>query len=561
MVAAHQDSALPASSQRARFRLGLPAGRGVRLAFLVAWASVLVLGFLATVDAFGRGNDFAAAAWTSGLWMVGLTIAGGLRDVRAAEARTNAALQRAVAAETAQRARADELSEILRASEGLVLTGEGRLDFVSILAAITPVGCTSFLARVDGESESVVVAAHGPLAPWLIGLRRSVDPAAEAANRGTSPLTSYSARGRFVGTPTGQIDLPEMDAEIAAALSVRLVDHTGLALGWLNLLDSADERILDPSFVSLAQLVANQIGVAMENQALLARVQRQLVEVQRVQKQLVRATKLGAVGELAAAVAHEVNNPLTGILGFSELLLAELPVDDPRHQEASIIQAEAVRARSIIRSLLEFARPRPPQRIPSDINQLVESTLELLRFRSLEAGVRVAADYGKVPTLEIDPDAFKQVLLNLLNNAVDAMPQGGELHVFTRTEDDRLRIVVADNGIGMDAATRNRIFTPFFSTKAAAGGGTGLGLSVSLQIVEGHGGTIAVESEPGEGATFTVWLPLSWPAFEGAVIVPGGDPGSIAGNVLAAATGAPDADDPTRPEAVDGRGRRGGVAA
>ncbi len=171
-----------------------------------------------------------------------------------------------------------------------------------------------------------------------------------------------------------------------------------------------DERILDPTFVNLAQLVANQIGVAMENQALLARVQRQLLEVQRVQQQLVRASKLGAVGELAAAVAHEVNNPLTGILGFSELLLAELPADDPRHQEASIIQAEAVRARAIIRSLLEFARPRPPQRIPTDLNALVRSTLDLVRFRTQEAGIWIAEEYGELPCLEIDPDAFKQVL-------------------------------------------------------------------------------------------------------------------------------------------------------
>ena len=326
MVAAHQDSALSASSLRARLRVGLPAGRGVRLAFLVAWASVLVVGSLATVDAFDLGADFAVAAWTSGLWMIGLTIAGGLRDVRAAEARTSVALERAMAAETAQRARADELSEILRASEGLVLTGEGKLDFVNILAAITPAGCTSLLACVDGESESVVVAAHG--------------------------------------------------------------------------------------------------------------------------------------------------------------------------------------------------------------------------------------------SLELDPDALKQVLLNLLNNAVDAMPRGGELLVSTRTEDDRVRIVVADTGTGMDAGIRNRIFTPFFSTRAA-GGGNGLGLSVSLQIVEGLGGTIEVQSAPGEGATFTVWLPLSWPTSEGAVTAATVDPGSVAGSVSAAAAGTdpPGVGDATQAPAVGGSGRQTGFAA
>jgi signal transduction histidine kinase len=562
MVAASHDSAAPESQFHARHAVALPTVRGVRLALLLAWAPVLVLGLLATVDAFALGDTFAVAAWTSGLWMLGLTMVVGLRDLREAEARTGAALDRAIAAETVQRARADELAAILRASEGLVLTGEGKLDFMGILAALTPAGSTSYLAQVEGVSESLVVAAHGPLAPWVIGLRKSVDTGADDAAGRTSALTSYSATGHVVGTAAGRVDLPGMDAEIAAALSVRLVDHSGHALGWLNLLDPQDERVLEPTFVNLAQLVANQIGVAMENQALLARVQHQLLEVQRVQQQLVRVTKLGAVGELAAAVAHEVNNPLTGILGFSELLLGELPADDPRHQEASIIQAEAVRARGIIRSLLEFARPRPPQRIPSDVNDLVKSTLELLRFRAGEAGIWIAEDYGEVPSLEVDPDALKQVLLNLFNNAVAAMPRGGRLRVTTRTVDDRVGVIVADSGVGMDAQTRGRIFTPFFSTRAGAGGGTGLGLSVSLQIVEGHGGTIDVYSEPGKGAEFTVWLPISTPVFDGSVIVPGTERTSPARSSVTKDGESPDADrEPVAAGSGSGPGHRTGTAA
>ena len=137
-----------------------------------------------------------------------------------------------------------------------------------------------------------------------------------------------------------------------------MADHGGRRLGWLGLVDHGAERVLEPSFVALAQLVANQIGVAMENNALLARVRHQLAEVRSVQEQLVQASKMSAVGELAAAVAHEENNPLTGILGFAELLMAELPEDDPRHAEAAVIRDEAVRSRSIIRALLEFARTR-----------------------------------------------------------------------------------------------------------------------------------------------------------------------------------------------------------
>jgi hypothetical protein len=184
--------------------------RGARLALLLAWPPVLIVGLLATFDAFGLGDDFAVAAWTSGLWLVGLTLVAGLRDLRAAEARAGAALERAVAAETAQRARADELAEVLRASEGLVLTGEGKLDFMSILAAITPAGATSYLAQVESESESLVVAAHGPLVPWVIGLRKQLDSAGEAPDRRTGSLTSYRVSGQVVGTANGQIDLPGM---------------------------------------------------------------------------------------------------------------------------------------------------------------------------------------------------------------------------------------------------------------------------------------------------------------------------------------------------------------
>ena len=483
---------------------------------------MLGLGLLATINAFGLGHGFALAAWTTGLLLIGLTSVMGQWDLHVAETRTRAALMRAETAESRQRARGDELAAVLRASESVALMGPGKLDFAAILAAITPTEATSFLARVDPDAESpnaesVVVAAHGPLAPWLVGMRRALDPAEAENGLPPVPLTSYSAAGRGVGIAAVPAELAGVGAEVRAILGVRLADHGGRSLGRLYLLDQIGERVLEPEFVSLAQLVANQIGVAIENQALLAGIQRQLSEVGRVQQQLAQASKLGAIGELAAAVAHEVNNPLTGILGFSELLLTELQEDDPRHEEAAVIQAEAVRARSIIRSLLEFARPRPPQRISSDLNSLSRSTLELVRFRARETGVSIVEEYGDLPRLDIDPDALKQVMLNLLNNAFEAMPRGGELRVATRADGDRVGLTLADNGIGMDNATRARIFTPFFSTRAGTGGGTGLGLSVSLRIVESHGGSIEVDSEPGRGALFTVWLPTSWSAFAGAV--------------------------------------------
>jgi len=329
----------------------------------------------------------------------------------------------------------------------------------------------------------------------------------------SSPRT-FSAHGHTAGPgiPDGHIDT--ILAPIESALAIPLVARDGGKMATLHLIDPDRERVLDPAFISLARLVGNQIAVAMENEELLAHLRRQLAEVQRVQQQLVQASKLGAIGELAAAVAHEVNNPLTGILGFAELLLGGMTPADPRRAEVAIIRDEALRARTIIRSLLDFARPRTPQRVESDVNALTRDAVDLVRYRAQEAQVQIHEDYGALPSVEIDPDALKQVLLNLATNGIEAMPDGGELSVTTYRAGDRLAIVVADTGVGMDLGTRDRIFTPFFSARTRGGYGTGLGLSVSLNIVQGHGGTIEVQSEPGHGSAFTVWLPATPPSPE-----------------------------------------------
>ena len=522
MIANNPGRRTPGSSSPGAGGLGPLARVGATVATVAAIPLAIALGLLAIEDAFELGSGFFVAALAVAFVAVVAILVIGLRDLRAADARAREAIDRAAAAEAAQRARADELARVLGASESLAFTGDGQVDYLGLLEAITPDGATAFLVRVESDTEAMVVAAHGPFAASAVGVRRPLPPG-EAGPARTAPIASFSASGQVVGVAMPREHMLGVDSEIEAALTVRLVEHNGRSIGWLHMLDHRGERILEPGFVNLAQLVANQIGVAMENNALLARVRHQLVEVQRVQAQLVQASKLGAVGELAAAVAHEVNNPLTGILGFAELLMTELPAGDPRHDEAVVIRDEAVRSRGIIRALLEFARPRPPQRIPSSLNDLARSTLDLVRYRASEANVQIVAEFGDLPCLEIDPDAFRQVLLNLFNNAFDAMSEGGELRVKTLAERERVAVVVADVGVGMSAETKGRIFQPFFSTHAGTGGGTGLGLSVSLQVVESHGGTIHVDSAPGQGSVFTVWLPKSSPAFDGAVLVPGMD--------------------------------------
>jgi signal transduction histidine kinase len=564
MVAANREQSLPGDAPPAGGVLRAVSRFGSSLAVVCAVPLAVIAAVLAIQDAFDLGSRFLVTALTVGFLVVAGLLIVGLRNLRSAQARTKAAVDRAVAAEAIQRSRADELARVLKASESLALAGEGQVDYLGVLKAITPAGATSFLVCVDGNGEGLVVAAHGPLAASVVGTRRSLPaPGREFGARG-APITSFSASGHSVGAVMAPEHLAGAAGDIEAALTIMLTDHDGNGLGWLHMLDHQGERVLEPGFVNLAQLVASQIGVAMENNALLGRLRLQLVEVQRVQQQLVQVSKLGAVGELAAAVAHEVNNPLTGILGFAELLIAELPEDDPRHEEACVIRDEAVRARSIVKALLEFARPRKPQRIPTNLNDLARSTLELVRFRAADAQVRIVADYGDLPWLEVDADAFRQVLLNLFNNAIDSMPRGGRLRVTTVDQPERVGIVVSDDGVGMDDEIRSRIFTPFFSTRADNSGGNGLGLSVSLQIVEGHGGAIEVDSTPGHGSTFTVWLPRS--VFDSGRTDDGDGPeaqpayvgGQTGGHddSLQTEPGAPGMGDASR-----GRGRSGMVAA
>jgi signal transduction histidine kinase len=491
------------------------------VAIAVSMAASAGLVLLAIGGALARNDFLASSALIVLLAEVLVMPAIGLRFHRIAEARTCDALNRASAAEASQRARADELARVLTASRGFALTNGAQVDYMSVLAEMTPKGSSSLLvcADADTDTEGTVVAAHGPLALSVVGTRRRL-PCGGSSCGDTAEIASYSATGQTIGSALDSEGLAGYEPPVVAVLSIRMTGHDHRCLGELRVVDHVAERILEPGFVTLAQLVSSQIGVAMENSALLARVRSQLVEVRRVQEQLVQASKLSAIGELAAAVAHEVNNPLTGILGFAELLMGELPETDPRHSEAEVIRDEALRSRAIVKALLEFARPRPPQRLQSDVNELSKSALDLIRFRAVESGVKLVTSFGDLPGVAIDSDAVRQVLLNLFNNAVDAMPDGGELRLTTIAEADRVGIVVADVGVGMDDRTRQRIFAPFFSTRAGSGAGTGLGLSISLQIVESHGGSIDVDSKPGQGSVFTVWLPIRAAGFDGDVVIP-----------------------------------------
>jgi len=237
---------------------------------------------------------------------------------------------------------------------------------------------------------------------------------------------------------------------------------------------------------------------------------RNLSEERQIAEHLRRAEKLAAVGELVAGVAHELNNPLTGISTFAQLLLEE-KLEGEQAESVQLIKREADRAIGVIRDLLLFARKTEPRDVPVDINTIVQHTIRLRSYASRSSGIEVHTHLDPSnPQVRGDDQKLQQVLLNLLVNAEYAMQDVHVRHlsIMTRKDRGKVHIVISDTGQGMSEDTKQRIFEPFFTTKPA-GVGTGLGLSVSYGIVQGHNGTIAVDSTPNVGTTFTVTLPVS----------------------------------------------------
>lgn len=237
---------------------------------------------------------------------------------------------------------------------------------------------------------------------------------------------------------------------------------------------------------------------------------RNLSDERQIAEHLRRAEKLAAVGELVAGVAHELNNPLTGISTFAQLLLEE-NLQGEQAESVQLIKREADRAIGVIRDLLLFARKTEPRDVPVDINTIVQHTIRLRSYASRSSGIEVHTHLDpSSPQVRGDDQKLQQVLLNLLVNAEYAMQDVHVRHlsIMTRKDSEKVHIVISDTGQGMPADVAQRIFEPFFTTKPA-GVGTGLGLSVSYGIIQGHNGSISVDSTPNVGTTFTVTLPLS----------------------------------------------------
>ena len=314
----------------------------------------------------------------------------------------------------------------------------------------------------------------------LLAILCSVLLAALVVRRVTRPIQALTAGARAIAR-----------GELRTRISPRSRDEIGT-------LARAFNEMAESLSAGRTELTARNAELTQAN-----------TELQRIQENLIRAERLAAIGQLAAGVSHEIDNPVGIILGYAELLRAELATDDPRRQDAEAIIEECRRCRRITGGLLGFARRVPASTEILDLSTLASNTLDSLRpqklFRALD--IRFQADSPDIQVVG-DADQLRQVLVNLLLNAAQAMAGEGTLTLAVQQEQEQAVVLVADSGPGVPAELQERIFEPFFSTKAS-GEGTGLGLAVCRRLVEDHGGTLEVEAAAGGGALFRVNLPFA----------------------------------------------------
>ncbi|HEY3762155.1 MAG TPA: ATP-binding protein [Verrucomicrobiae bacterium] len=242
-----------------------------------------------------------------------------------------------------------------------------------------------------------------------------------------------------------------------------------------------------------------------------AQLEQTVSTLKNTQEQLIQSEKLSAVGEFVAGVAHELNNPLAAVMGFSEML-READVDAKYRRHLDLIFKAAQRCQKIVQSLLSFARHQKPERKPVSANELVEAVLEIVAYPLRTSNVEVITGFQpNMPAILADSHQIQQVLLNIINNARQAMEghqRDGQIKINTAVSEAIVRITIQDNGPGIPDENLRRIFDPFFTTKEV-GKGTGLGLSLCYGIIKEHGGNISATSRPGEGATFVIELPIA----------------------------------------------------
>ena len=303
-----------------------------------------------------------------------------------------------------------------------------------------------------------------------------------------------------------------LESSLAVRISARRVYLGSVSVAWRNPREFSDED------EELLTAIANQIAVGIQNARLFSDVkthedelERAYEDIKAAQEYLVRTERQKALAEMAGGVAHDFSNVLSIVLGRAQLALEG--VKEPKVKESlQIIEQSAQDAAKMVRRLQEFAGMTVGEKLEAlDLNQVINSALQMVETRRAESQLRgveidISADLGEVSTVEGNPGELREVLVNIIFNAMDALPQGGRITVKTAQEDSWVVVSISDTGIGMTEEVKKRIFDPFFTTKGSRG--SGLGLSASHGIISKHGGSIEVDSTPGKGSTFYIRIPI-----------------------------------------------------
>ena len=451
----------------------------------------------------------------------------------------------------------DEINQRIQELKSLNEIGQAitsTLDLQKTLTFVTDhatrlmdTAAASVVLRDDETQEIWFAAASGEGAEVVIGVRMALGQgiAGWVADKGEPVIVpDVYTDSRFFA----EVD-KNSGFSTRAILCVPL-QTKGRTIGAIEVMNKKN-GIFNREDLSLLQALALSAATAIENAQLYEAQSQTIKRLADTQSQLVQSAKLAAVGELAAGIAHEINNPLTTIIGLASLLLesSESSADHEFHEDLQMVNEEARRARDIVRNLLNFARAEPPKRQPTDLNQLIEEAVFLVYTKSVSQKIELNKVLEPLPEMLLDVNQMKQVIVNLLNNAVQAMLDNkGRPAILTITtsllpaspllptnnsdkrkntngssiggkapqeksigEANNEPVVVckiSDTGKGIKSEHLDKIFDPFFTTKEV-GQGTGLGLSISYGIVKKHSGNITVESEPDKGTTFTLTLPTS----------------------------------------------------